>query len=186
MEQAGTKDIEKLSGARLTAEAKSVLLAEQTECTFCFLDEDGGPAAVVLSFAVHEGHFWITSVAGRVQVRGVQRDPRVSIVISGAGTAAAGRQMLSIKGTATVHRDISGLGDRLDLLAARLAPDHPEKFVALLSSQGRLLIEVTPTATLASHDSRRLAGDGRGGPAENEAAQTVPREQHTERKGGTR
>lgn len=170
MDKPGTKDIEQLSGARLTADAKAALLAAQTECTFCFLDDDGGPAAVVLSFAVHDGHFWITSVAGRVQVRGVQRDPRVSLVISGTGTGAPGRQMLSIKGTATVHRDIGGLGDRLELLASRLAPAHPEKFIELLSSPGRLLIEVTPTAVVASHDSRRLAGDGRGGPAQKDDA----------------
>ncbi|MCF8570172.1 pyridoxamine 5'-phosphate oxidase family protein [Gordonia sp. HY002] len=165
MDKPGTKDIERLSGARLTSEAKAALLAEQTECTFCFLDEDGGPAAVVLSFAVDDDRFWITSVQGRVQVRGVERDPRVSIVVSGTGTGSQGRQMLSITGTAEIHRDISGLGERLDLLAARLAPDHPEKFIALLTSPGRLLIEVTPTSTVASHDSRRLAGDGRGGPA---------------------
>ncbi|WAC56591.1 pyridoxamine 5'-phosphate oxidase family protein [Gordonia sp. SL306] len=161
----GATDIEKLAGARLTAAAKAELLAAQTECTFCFLDADGGPAAVVLSFAVEDGTFWITSVAGRVQVRGVERDPRVSLVVSGTGTTAQGRQMLAVKGTAIVHRDIAGLADKLDLLAARLAPEHPDEFVALLSSPGRRLIEVTPTAVVASHDSRRLAGDGRGGPA---------------------
>ncbi|MGB6245660.1 pyridoxamine 5'-phosphate oxidase family protein [Gordonia sp. (in: high G+C Gram-positive bacteria)] len=161
----GTKNIEKLADARLTASAEATLLAEQTECTFCFLDADGGPAAVVLSFAVAGGHFWITSVAGRVQVRGVERDPRVCLVVSGTGTGRPGRQMVAIQGTATVHRDIAGLGDELDLLVRRLAPEHPEKFRALLLSPGRLLIEVTPTATVASHDSRRLAGDGRGGPA---------------------
>lgn len=165
MDRPGTTDIETLSGARLTAETTAALLAEQTECTFCFLDEDGAPAAVVVSFVVDDGHFWITSVAGRVQVRGVQADPRVSIVVSGTGTRTPGRQMVAVKGSATVHRDVSGLDDKFDLLAARLAPDHPEKFRALLSSPGRLLIEVTPTATIASHDSRRLAGDGRGGPA---------------------
>ena len=164
MDKPGTKDIEKLSGARLTGEAQAALLADQTECTLCFLDEDGAPAAVVVSFAVDDGSFWITSVAGRVQVRAVERDARVSIVVSGTGTGARGRQMLAVKGTATVHRDITGLGDRLDLLAARLAPADPDAFIALLSSPGRLLIEVAPTATVASHDSRRLAGDGRGGP----------------------
>ncbi|MBM7365855.1 pyridoxamine 5'-phosphate oxidase family protein [Gordonia hydrophobica] len=161
----GSTDIERLAHARLTAEAASALLAEQTECTFCFLDRDGAPAAVVLSFAVDDGRFWFTSVDGRVQVRGVQRDPRVSIVVSGTGTGARGRQMLAVKGHATVHRDIAGLGDKLDLLAMRLAPTHPEKFIDLLTSPRRLLIEVTPSETVASHDSRRLAGDGRGGPA---------------------
>lgn len=164
-EAPGVKNIEKLSAARLTPAAEAALLAEQTECTFCFLDADGAPAAVVLSFAVADGHFWITSVAGRVQVRGVERDPRVCLVVSGTGTDAPGRQMLAIKGTAIVHRDIAGLDDKLDLLVARLAPAHPEKFRTLLLSPGRLLIEVAPIATVASHDSRRLAGDGRGGPA---------------------
>lgn len=163
----GTTDIEKLSGARLTSDARAALLAEQTECTFGFLGEGGGPEAVILSFVIDDGTFWITSVAGRVQVRGVERDPRVSIVVSGTGTAAAGRQMLAFTGTATLHRDLTGLDDKLDLLASRLAPAHPEKFIALLTSPGRLLIEVTPTTVTASHDSRRLAGDGRGGPGDS-------------------
>lgn len=159
---AAGKDIEDLRGARLAGAPRQALLDEQTECTFCFTDENGAPGAVVLSFRWDGRAFWFTSVGGRAQVRAVERDPRVCIVVSNAGTASEGRQMLAQQGRAVIHRDLAAYRDQLTALARRLAPSSPEKFLALLSSPGRLLIEVVPDATVASHDSRRLPGDGRG------------------------
>jgi len=158
------EDIEDLRGAQLSLTAREALLAEQTECTFCFADEQGRPAAVVLSFHWDGTAFWFTSVDGRAQVRALANDDRVCIVVSSAGTGSAGRQMLSVRGRATVHRDTAARAAELTALAGRLAPGAPEKFLTLLASPGRLLIEVRPEAVVASHDSRRLPGDGRGGP----------------------
>ncbi len=158
------KDIEDLRGARLTGDTRHELLATQTECTFCFTDADGAPAAVVLSFVWDTDRYWFTSVAGRVHVRAVERDPRVCVTISGTGTALAGRRMLSEQGRATIHHDPAALADKLELLAARLAPGNVDGFLRLLRSPRRLLIEVIPEKVVASHDSRRLPGDGRGGP----------------------
>src|SRR5690606_38818413 len=82
----GAKDIEDLSRARLAPEGRAELFAEQTECVLSFL-EDGLPTAVVLSYLVDEhGHFWFATVEGRRQVRGVDADPRVAVVVSSAGT----------------------------------------------------------------------------------------------------
>lgn len=158
------QDIEDLSGARLTAESRRELLHEQTECTVAFVSEDGSPAAVVLSYVVHEGRFWFTSVEGRAQVRGVERDPRACVVVSSAGTALAGRRMLSIQGITTIHRDPESMEPVLQVLARRLAPSGTGEFLRLLRSPGRVVIELEPTFVVASHDSRRLPGDGRGGP----------------------
>ncbi|GAA1220974.1 pyridoxamine 5'-phosphate oxidase family protein [Prauserella alba] len=160
----GTRDLEDLRGARLTADARAELLATQTECTFVFTAEDGASAAVVLSFAYDDGRFWFTSVDGRTQVRGVDRDPRACVVVSNAGTDLAGRRMLSVRGEVTVHRDPAAVADLLPILARRLAPEGTDRFLRLLSSPRRVVLELAPTEIVASHDSRRMAGDGRGGP----------------------
>ena len=39
-----------------------------------------------------------------------------------------------------------------------------EAFIKLLDSPKRVIFEFEPVAITASHDSRKLAGDGRGGP----------------------
>lgn len=160
-----SEDIEDLSGARLAGRARAELFATQTECVLSFL-QDGVPTAVVLSYQVDEDdHFWFTTVEGRRQVRGIESDPRVAVVVSGAGTGLPGRRMVALRGRARVHRDRDVVMDRVRRLAPRLAPGDTDAFVRLLDSPGRLVIEVVPTGVTASHDSTRLAGDGRGGPA---------------------
>ena len=158
----GTDDIEDLTGARISADSRQELLRDQTECTFSFLTEEGAPAAVVLSYVVHEGRFWFTSVEGRAQVRAVDRDPRACVAVSSSGTDLPGRRMLSLRGRAVVHRDRTAVAPILELLARRLAPAGVEDFLRLLHSPGRVVIELTPVSVVASHDSRRMAGDGRG------------------------
>ncbi|MCR3721073.1 MULTISPECIES: pyridoxamine 5'-phosphate oxidase family protein [Prauserella salsuginis group] len=162
----GTRDIEDLRGARLTADARAELLGTQTECTFVFTADDGAPAAVVLSFAYDDGRFWFTSVDGRAQVRGVDRDPRACVVVSNAGTDLPGRRMLSVRGEVTVHRDPAAVAELLPTLARRLAPTGTDRFLQLLSSPRRVVLELTPADVVASHDSRHMAGDGRGGAAQ--------------------
>lgn len=159
----GTDDIEDLRGARLRGAARRELLTAQTECTFVFTAPDGGPGAVVLSFAHVDGRFLFTSVDGRVQVRGVERDPRACVVVSNAGTGLPGRRMLSMRGHVTVHRDRAAVDAFLPTLAARLAPDSTDRFLDLLRSPNRVVLEFVPTEIVASHDSRLMAGDGRGG-----------------------
>lgn len=164
--QVGAVDIEDLRGAQLRGADRRELLTAQTECTFVFTAPDGGPAAVVLSFAHVDGRFLFTSVDGRVQVRGVERYPRACVVVSNAGTGLPGRRMLSMRGNATVHRDRTAVDAFLPALAARLAPDSTDRFLDLLRSPNRVVLEFVPTAIVASHDSRHMAGDGRGGLAQ--------------------
>lgn len=161
----GGKDIEDLARARMAAADQAELFEAQTECVLSF-NQDGLPTSVVMSYQVDEqGHFWCATVEGRRQVRGVDGDPRVSLVVSSTGSGLAGRRMVALRGRAQVHRDREVVMDRVRRLAPRLAPEDPDAFVRLLDSPGRVVIEVVPTRVTASHDSTRLAGDGRGGPA---------------------
>lgn len=163
--QPGAKDIEDLARARMATDDQAQLFEAQTECVLSF-NQDGKPTAVVMSYQVDErGHFWFATVEGRRQVRGVDSDPRVAVVVSSTGSGLPGRRMVALRGTATVHRDRDVVIDRVRRLAPRLAPADPEAFVRLLDSANRVVIEVVPTRVTASHDSSRLAGDGRGGQA---------------------
>ena len=164
-ERPGERHIEDLAAARLGVAEQRQLWDAQTECVLTFL-QDGLPTGVVMSFQVDEaGHFWFATVEGRRQVRGVDSDPRVAVVVSSTGTDLPGRRMVALRGEAVVHRDREVVMDRVRRLAPRLAPADPDAFVRLLDSPNRVVIEVVPTRVTASHDSTRLAGDGRGGAA---------------------
>lgn len=159
----GDRDIEHLAAARLSIDGQHELWEAQTEAVLGFLQE-GMPTSVVMSFLVDEdGRFWFATVEGRRQVRGIDADPRVSIAVSNTGTVLAGRRMVALRGEAVVHRGREVVLPVIRRLAPRLAPDDPESFVRLLDSPNRVVIEVVPTRVTASHDSRQLAGDGRGG-----------------------
>ena len=161
--QPGDKHIENLADARLSVAGQQELWEAQTESVLTFL-QDGLPTAVVMSYLVdEEGHFWFATVEGRRQVRGVDSDPRVAVVVSNTGTDLPGRRMVALRGEARVHRDRAVVLSAVRRLAPRLAPGDPEAFVRLLDSDNRVVIEVVPTRITASHDSGRLAGDGRGG-----------------------
>lgn len=159
----GDRDIEDLAAARLSLEGQHQLWEAQTEGVLSFL-QDGLPTSVVMSFMVDEdGHFWFATVEGRRQVRGIDSDPHVAVVVSNTGTDLTGRRMVALRGEATVHRDRDVVIGAVQRLAPRLAPDDPQAFMRLLDSPHRVAIEVTPTRVTASHDSSRLVGDGRGG-----------------------
>lgn len=160
----GIDDLEDLSSARADEAARAELLARQTECTFVF-SARGWPTGVVMSYLWDGAAFWLTAVESRRHVRALGEDDRVTLVITNAGTGLPGRQMLSIQGRAVVHRDEPTITGFLDRFSAHLTGAAKDSFVRLLGSPGRVVIEVVPQRTYASHDSRRMAGDGRGGPA---------------------
>jgi general stress protein 26 len=167
MAQAGVANNEDLSGVHLNDEDRRELLTVQTECTVIFAHaaQDGWPSGVVMSFMEADGALWLTSADTRAQVKGIESDPRMSIVISNAGTALEGRRMLALRGRGTVHRDTATKQWFYPRFAARLAPGDPASFERLLDSPKRVVIEFRPIAVTASHDSRKMAGDGRGGGA---------------------
>lgn len=162
MGRLGVDDLEDLHGLRLDADGRAELLTTQTECTFGFLGDDG-PRGVIMSFLYAEGAFWVTAVRGRAHVDCLDADDRVSIVVSSIGTTLAGRRMVAVRGTAEVHDDRETLDWFLPRFAAQLKAANPSEFIRLLDSPRRVVMKVVPEAITASHDSRRMPGDGRGG-----------------------
>lgn len=167
MAELGVDNLEKLKGTHLDKADQGELLKAQTECTFIFTNEHGWPSGVVMSFFEEGGTFWLTAVEGRKHVTSLARDPRVSIVVSSAGSGLDGRRMLSVRGVATVHRDDETKSWFLDEFTTRLQPEGPDAWRKLLDSPNRVVFEVRPTAIAASHDQRKIPGNGRGLPKQS-------------------
>jgi nitroimidazol reductase NimA-like FMN-containing flavoprotein (pyridoxamine 5'-phosphate oxidase superfamily) len=159
----GERDLEDMTQARLDPADLAGLADAAPECTLVFLDDDGWPAGVTMSHLFHEGRFWLTSVRGRAQVRAVERDERVGLVVSSAGSGLPGRRMVRVRGRAALLDDRATRDAMLPLISARLQPATPDRMLALLDSPRRVLIRIDPVGYPQSHDSRRVAGDGRGG-----------------------
>jgi nitroimidazol reductase NimA-like FMN-containing flavoprotein (pyridoxamine 5'-phosphate oxidase superfamily) len=162
MGRLGIDDLEDLTVARLGSDGIAELLAAATECTLVFV-ADGWPSGVVVSFVADDDRIWITSVEGRRHTAAVWSDPRVTLVVTSAGTPLEGRRMVALRGLATVHADEETKRHVLLRLASRLAPSDPGAMVRLLDTANRVVIEVRALGVSVSHDSRKIAGDGRGG-----------------------
>lgn len=169
-EKLGVENLEKLTGTKLDGKDQEELLSTQTECSVIFLKEDGWPVGVVMSFIHVDGKFWLTAVEGRAHVRALDRDKRCSIVVSSAGSGLPGRRMYSIRGEAVVHRDPETIDWFLHEFTHRLQPEGPDGWRKLLESPKRVVIEVTPMGVTASHDQRKLPGNGRGLTPKKEAS----------------
>jgi general stress protein 26 len=159
----GVRDIEDLRGTHLAGDDREELFTAQTECTVAYSSREGWPAAVVMSFLRRNGRFWLTAVAGRDHLESLRADPRLTIVVDNRGTELPGRRMVAVQGTVVVHEDRPTKYWFYPAFAARMAADDPAAFVRLLDSPRRAVLEVTPTGRQVSHDSRKIAGDGRGG-----------------------
>jgi len=158
----GVDDLEDMSLARLSGEGVEELLDAATECTLVFSGPDGWPHGVIVSFVRADGRFWLTAVSDRQHTRGIAADPRVTLVVSSAGTGLDGRRMVAIKARAQVHPRPSDQGGGAPTHRRAPRTERPEHMIRLLDTPKRVVIEVRPTAVSVSHDSRTIAGDGRG------------------------
>jgi hypothetical protein len=163
MGRIGVDDLEDLRSLRLDGEGRAELLRVATECTFVFAGPGGWPTGVVMSFLYAEDRFWLTAVAGRAHAEALRTDPRVTVVVSSQGTPLPGRRMIAVRGVAVLRTDRKTKDWFLARFAEKLGPAQPGEFVRLLDSPKRVVFEVTPVAIGASHDSRKMPGDGRGG-----------------------
>jgi Pyridoxamine 5'-phosphate oxidase len=148
-----------LRGARLDVAATTALLTGERQCVLSFVDEDGWPRAVVLSYLWSSGSFWVTAIEGRAHVRGMRRDPRVTVTVE---RHVDGRQMLAQRGQAAFCDNDGARASFFTRFAGLHAPGTAAAFRAHLDTPERAVIEIKPVGRPVTHDSRRLAGDGRG------------------------
>lgn len=167
MAEVGVHDLEKLRSLRASEQAREELAQTQTEGVVTFAMDGGWSSGVVMSYLPHGGSYWVTAVSDRAHVRAARRDPRVSLVISNAGTELPGRRMMTLRCLAHLHADDATKQWFYAAFAEHLQVANPQGFVGLLNSGNRVVMELRPVAVSTSHDSRNLPGDGRGGPAQS-------------------
>ena len=163
-EELGTKNLEKLKGTHLDPEDRERLLLTETEATFVFVDPEGWPRGIIMSYIWAKDRFWFTAVEGRRHVVSVDNDPRVSIVVTSKGVG--GRMMASYRGRCTVHRDRETIDWFLQEFTGRLQPEGPDVWRNLLDSPQRVVFEIEPVGKPTTHDQNKLPGNGRGLEAE--------------------
>jgi len=150
-----------LRGAGLSDADAAALVAAQLYCVLSFVDAEGWPRSVVVSYLPHGGRFWFTAIAGRRHVEGPRADPRVSVVVDNRGTGLSGRRMISQRGRSVLHQDRSTLDWFYTAFAARHEPANPEPYARHLDVPDRVVVEVVPVGRPTTYDSRRLSDDPR-------------------------
>jgi general stress protein 26 len=154
------RDYEDVTVYSLDDDAEHDLLEEQNECTFAWATSDGSPMAVIMSFVVRDGHFWMTASSQRKRIPAIRRDPRVVVVVTSSGTPTGPGRTVTYKGTAVLHDDAATKEWFYPALAERLrgdaGPERVREFARFLDSPRRVIIEVVPGLRVG-YDGRKMA-----------------------------
>ena len=184
---AGAQDHETVSGYPLDEEQLESLLTNAGECALNWSTRDGWPVGVIHAFLWKDGRFWITCAVHRHRVAAIRRDPRVSVIVSGAscppGSGAPGGAATA-KGRCIIHEDQETKDWFYPEFARKLSPDEESAmaFVDRLDSPLRVVLEVIPEKWIL-FDGGKMAKDTAGtltdeerGPLLSADAERMPRE----------
>ena len=160
-----TDSYEDVSTFRLGEEREQALLDAQTECCFMWTTKNGDPVGVIMNYVVRDGKFWVTCTRRRKRVAAVEARPRVALAITSRGTDIGVSQAVSYKGDAIVHDDPETKEWFYAALAARVRPESADRqaaFVAHLSTDGRVVIEIVPTSRIGFDAEEMFRGSPAG------------------------
>lgn len=123
------------------------ILLEQNECSFVWGPRNNWAVGVIMSYVWRDGKFWLTASSQRARIAAIQRDPRVSIIVSSVGTSLGPAKSITVKGTVRILNDRETLGWVLPAISAAIIPGADalqEKFTKMMDSRRRVVLEVTP------------------------------------------
>ena len=172
---------EQVSIYGLDDDRREELLRAAGECVFNWSTKDGWPVGVIMSFLWRDGKFWLTAGAHRHRIEAIQRDPRVSIVVTSTGTKLGPSKTITAKGRVRVREDEETKRWFYPALAAMIQQGEPEatqRFAEFLDSPLRVILEVTPEKWI-TYDGEKMALDSVG--QLPEARKTQPKPSDTER-----
>ncbi len=177
-------DYEMVSIYPLDDAQRETLLSTHAECTFLWSTRDGWPLGVIMSYLWARDRFWLTAGAHRHRIAAVQRDPRVSIVVTSTGTKIGSPQSITAKGRCSVREDRETKDWFYREFSAHLFPD-PDRargFAEFLDSPLRVVLEVVPEKWI-TYDGAKMFADrvgklpeGQKGAMLSSDADRLPRE----------
>lgn len=156
-------DYERVSVYALDDAQREALLAAHAECTFNWATRDGWPMGVIMSYLWSDGRFWLTAGAHRHRIEAVQRDPRVSIVVTSTGTKLGPGKTVTAKGRCRVHEDAGTKAWFYPAFARHLQRDEAaaREFARRLDSPLRVVLEVVPEKWI-TYDGTKMVLDAAG------------------------
>jgi hypothetical protein len=158
----GISNYEDVAVFPLEDEDVEAILLEQNECSFVWGTKDHWPIGVIMNYVWRQGRFWLTATSQRARIRAIQRDDRVSIIVTSAGLQRGAGRSLTVKGRVSLHDDAKTKAWFYPDLARsvfRGAPDELiERFVDLLDSERRLILEVAPEKWITYDASKMMRG----------------------------
>lgn len=141
-------DYEEVNGYPLDSEQREAILCAQNECSFVWGTRDQWSVGVIMSYVWRHGKFWLTATSQRARIKAIARDPRVSIIVSSIGLEMGAGRSITAKGRVNVRTDQATKDWLYPAAAAAIFPGAPadlhERFVGLLDSERRVILEVTP------------------------------------------
>ncbi|MFN0095706.1 MAG: pyridoxamine 5'-phosphate oxidase family protein [Dehalococcoidia bacterium] len=173
----GVQDHETVSIYPLDDQQREALLTNASECVLNWSTRDGWPVGVVHAFYWGDGRVWITAGEHRHRIAAIKRDPRVSVVVSGAA-APAGKApggAITIKGRCVIHSDEETKAWFYPALANKVAGGNPEAaaaFAKRLDSPLRVILEVIPEKWI-TFDGAKFAMDSAGVLPEDQRGQPL-------------
>jgi general stress protein 26 len=144
----------------LDADREEKLLLAHNECTFIWVNSEGWPVGVIMSYVWRNGKFWLTASGQRKRIAAVRKDPRVCIVVTSTGSPLPRNQTITWKGTCTVHDDQATKDWFYPELANALNtdPERAKFFQEFLDSPRRVILEIEPTQRIG-YDGHKMGKD---------------------------
>lgn len=104
---------------------------------------DGAPQNTVMWFRRAGNTLRMVAPAASRKALNLRRDPRVAVVIDDVEN---GYSYLELRGTAEVVNDDEAARRELRIIARKYIGDRADDYVASLSSDARVLIEISPSS----------------------------------------
>src|SRR5690606_16697293 len=121
------RDYEDVRAFQLDEPRLHDLLTSQNECSFVWSTKEGWPVGVVMSYVWRDGKIWLTSSRQRKRIKAVERDNRVSVIISSLGTPLGPGKTVTFKGRCTIHDDAATKAWFYPALAAAIFPGNERR-----------------------------------------------------------
>ncbi len=134
------------------------LFEAQNECTLSWITCDSSPAATIVSYLLHDDTLWMTALASSARVRAIDRDKRVSVVVSGMGTTVGEARCLAMRGDCFVHDDQANRDWFFPALGKRVLPNSETgaaMMAASMNNSANLILQFVPKK-LFPYDAQKM------------------------------